>query len=116
MRKNEDNRLTFFSELQAYIEAHGHLPNKHVVEKRMLLSLRKYLRKKIKAGTAEDWMVERFEAILAMRSNEHTGGAKTNLSPSNDEDMNLHSSIKSSRFQCLSLLWMCWFVYKTFID
>lgn len=30
--------------------------------------------------------------------------------------MNLHSSIKSSRFQCLSLLWMCWFVYKTFID
>ena len=73
MAKNEENWISFFSELQAYIEAHGHLPDKHVVEIRGLLSKAKYLRKKIKAGTAEDWMVERFEAILAMRSNEHTG-------------------------------------------
>lgn len=76
MAKNEENWLTFFSELQAYIEAHGHLPDKHVVENRGLLSKAKYLRKKIKSGKAEDWMVERFETILAMRSNEHTGGRK----------------------------------------
>lgn len=76
MSKNEDNWLTFFSELQAYIEAHGHLPDKHVVENRGLLSKAKYLRKKIKAGTAEEWMVDRFELILAMRSTEHTGGRR----------------------------------------
>lgn len=85
MAKNEDgfdkltNRerwLTFFSELQAYIQSHGHLPDKHIVENRGLLSKAKYLRKKIKAGTAEDWMVERFERILAMRSTEHTGGRR----------------------------------------
>lgn len=73
---NRERWNTFFSELQAYIEAHGHLPDKHVVENRGLISKAKYLRKKIKAGTAEDWMVERFEGILAMRSNEHTGGRK----------------------------------------
>lgn len=77
--KNEDNWLTFFDELQAYIEAHGHLPDKHVVENRGLLSKAKYFRKKIKAGKAEEWMVERFETILAMRSNEHTGGRKKRL-------------------------------------
>lgn len=43
---------------------------------RGLLSKAKYLRKKIKAGTAEDWMVVSFEAILAKRSNEHTGGRR----------------------------------------
>lgn len=77
---NEDNWLAFFSELQAYIEAHEHLPDKHVVENRRLLSKAKYLRKKIKAGTAEGWMVERFEPILAMRSTEHNGGRKKKAS------------------------------------
>lgn len=52
--KNDENWFAFFSELQAYIEAHGHLPDKHVVENRGLLSKAKYLRKKIKTGTAED--------------------------------------------------------------
>lgn len=74
--KSEENWLSFFSEPQAYIEVHGHLPDKHVVENRGLLSKAKYLRKKIKSGTAEDWMVERFERILAMRSNEHTRGRR----------------------------------------
>lgn len=77
---NEDNWLTFFSELQAYIEAHGHLPDKHVVENRGLLLKSKYLRKIIRAGTAEEWMVERFEYILAMRSTEHNGGRKKKAS------------------------------------
>lgn len=76
MAKNVENWLAFFSDLQAYIEDHGHLPDKHVVENRGLLSKAKYLRKKIKAGKVEDWMVERFETILAMRSTEHTGGRR----------------------------------------
>lgn len=80
MAKNEENWFAFFSELQAYIEDHGHLPDKHVVENRGLLSKAKYLRKKIKAGTAEEWMVERFESILAMRSTEHNGGRKEKAS------------------------------------
>lgn len=79
MSKNEDKWTTFFDELQAYIEAHGHLPDKHVVENRGLLSKAKYLRKKIKAGKAEEWMIERFELILAMRSVEHTGGRRKQL-------------------------------------
>lgn len=74
--KKDENWLTSFSDLQTYIEAHGHLPDKHVVENRGLLSKAKYLRKKIKVGKAEEWMVERFETILAMRSNGHTGGRK----------------------------------------
>lgn len=78
---NEANWLTFFSELQAYIEVHKHLPDKHVMEKRWLLSKAKYLRKKIKAGTAEDWMVEKFNDILAMRTKEHTGGKRKKDSP-----------------------------------
>lgn len=73
---NADNWQSFFDELQAYIETHGHLPDKHIVENRNLLSKAKYFRKKIKAGKAEDWMVERFETILAMRSTEHTGGRR----------------------------------------
>lgn len=76
MNKNKENWIIFFSDLQAYIETYGHLPDKHVVENRGLLSKAKYLRKKIKVGTAEDWMVVSFEAILAKRSNEHTGGRR----------------------------------------
>lgn len=74
--KNEENWNFFFSELQAYIESHGHLPDKHVVENRGLLSKAKYFKKKMKAGKAEQWMIERFESILSMRSSEHTGGRK----------------------------------------
>lgn len=73
---NEDRWMANYEALKAYIDEHGHLPDKNVVENRGLLSKDMYLRKKIKAGTAEDWMVERFEEILAMRSNEHTGGRK----------------------------------------
>lgn len=79
MAKSEDNWTTFFDELQAYIETRGHLPDKHVVENRGLLSKAKYLRKKIKAGKAEVWMIERFQTILAMRSTEHTGGRRKQL-------------------------------------
>ena len=32
MSKNEENWLAFFSEFQAYIKTHEHLPDKHIVE------------------------------------------------------------------------------------
>lgn len=79
MAKNEENWLSFFSELQAYIEVHGHLPDKHVIENRGLLSKAKYFKKKMKAGKAEGWMVEWFERILAMRSGVHTGGRRKSI-------------------------------------
>lgn len=43
-----------------------------------------YLRKKIKADKAEEWMVERFETILAMWSTEHTGGRRKRELPISD--------------------------------
>lgn len=61
------------------------------MENRGLLSKAKYLRKKIKAGKIEDWMVERFETILAMRSNEHTGGRKKNPSTCSGTDAPIQS-------------------------
>lgn len=70
--KNDTKWYQNYDDLKAYIDERGHLPNKHVVENRALLSWAKYQMKKIKEGSAEDWMVERFEGILAMRSNEHT--------------------------------------------
>lgn len=76
MTKNNTNWNLFFDSLQFYVVTHGHLPDKHKVENRGLLSKAKYLKKKIKAGTAENWMVERFEVILSFRANEHTGGRK----------------------------------------
>ena len=74
---NNDARwIANYEALKTYIIERGHLPDKHVVENHALLSWAKYQRKKIKEGTAEDWMVASFEAILAMRSNEHTGGRR----------------------------------------
>lgn len=67
MGKNEENWMANYEALKAYIDEHHHLPDKHVVENRGLLSKAKYLRKKIKAGKAEDWMVERFETIRILQ-------------------------------------------------
>ena len=65
-----------FEALKAYIRQRGHLPDKHVVENRALLSWAKYQRKKIKEGTLDAEKREMFEALLATRSNEHTGGGR----------------------------------------
>ena len=47
-----------------------------MVENRALLLLAKYQRKKIKEGTLDEEKLEMFEALLATRSNEHTGGRR----------------------------------------
>lgn len=62
-----------FEALKAYIAERGHLPDKHVVENRALLSWAKYQRKKIKEGALDAEKQELFEALLATRSTEHTG-------------------------------------------
>ena len=65
-----------YEDLKSCIKERGHLPDKHVVENRALLSWAKYQRKKIKEGTLDEEKREMFEALLATRSNEHTGGRR----------------------------------------
>lgn len=50
-----------------------------MVENRALLSWTKYQRKKIKEGTLDEEKRELFEALLATRSTEHTGGEKEEI-------------------------------------
>lgn len=69
-----------YEALKAYIAERGHLPDKHVVENRALLSWAKYQRKKIKEGTLEDEKRELVESLFASRSTEHTGGRRKNCS------------------------------------
>lgn len=74
--KNDIKWMENYEALKAYILQRGHLPDKHVVENRALLSWAKYQRKKIKEGTQDEEKRELFETLLASRSNEHTGGRR----------------------------------------
>ena len=74
--KNDARWIANYEALKAYILERGHLPDKHVVENRALLSWTKYQRKKIKEGTLDEEKREMFEALLTARSNEHTGGRR----------------------------------------
>ena len=74
--KNDVNWYQNHEALKAYILERGHLPDKHVVENRTLLSWAKYQRKKIKEGKLDDEKRELFESLLDTRSIEHTGGRK----------------------------------------
>ena len=78
--KTDSNWYRNYEALKAYILQRGHLPDKHVVENRALLSWAKYQRKKIKEGTLDDEKRELFESLLATRSNEHTGGRRPKAS------------------------------------
>ena len=74
--KTDSNWYRNYDALKAYIFQRGHLPDKHVVENRALLSWAKYQRKKIKDGTLDEDKREMFESLLTARSNEHTGGRR----------------------------------------
>ena len=76
MSKNEDKWMANYEALKAYMAEHGHLPDKHVVENRALLSWAKYNRRKIKEGSLDAEKRDMFEALLASRSTEHTGGRR----------------------------------------
>ena len=73
---HDEKWMANYEALKAYILERGHLPDKHVVENRALLSWAKYQRKKIKDGTMDAEKLELFESLLATRSNEHTGGRR----------------------------------------
>lgn len=76
MAKNEENWFSNYEALKAYIQERGHLPDKHVVENRALLSWAKYQRKKIKEGKLDADKTQMFNELMGMRSTEHTGGRK----------------------------------------
>ena len=66
-----------FRKLKAYIDEHHHLPDKKKVEHRGLLNWVKYNRKKIKAGTLEEWKKDQFLEVANMRAmEEHCGGRR----------------------------------------
>lgn len=52
--KTDSNWYRNYEALKVYILQRGHLPDKHVVENRALLSWAKYQRKKIKEGTLDE--------------------------------------------------------------
>ena len=52
--KNEDKWKANYEALKAYIAEHGHLPDKHKIESRALLSWAKYQKRKIKEGTLNE--------------------------------------------------------------
>ena len=81
--KTDSNWYRNYEALKAYIFQRGHLPDKHVVENRALLSWAKYQRKKIKEGTLDEEKRELFESLLATRSTEHTGGRRKKTEMSN---------------------------------
>ena len=66
--KSDINWFHNYDALKAYIKEHGHLPNKHVVENRALLSWAKYQRKKIKEGTLDEEKVHLFDQLMEMRN------------------------------------------------
>ena len=74
--KNDENCLANYEALKTYIEEHHHLPDKHKVEHRSLLSWAKYQRKRIKVDTMPEEQKVMFDALMDGRSTEHTGGRR----------------------------------------
>lgn len=76
--KIDQNFIAFCEELRAYVEEHHHFPVRHTTLNNKI----RYVRKKINAGTLEDWKLKMFTEIAEMRAmDEHTGGRKKTLSP-----------------------------------
>ncbi|MDY5357678.1 MAG: helicase associated domain-containing protein [Candidatus Cryptobacteroides sp.] len=73
---NDSKWYQNYEALKVYIQERGHLPDKHEVENRALLSWGEYQRKKIKAGKLDTEKQALFEALLATRSAAHTGGRR----------------------------------------
>lgn len=72
MATNEDNWLTNYEELKAYVLETGHFFDNHTRGNNWV----KYQRKRIKAGTMPEEQKRMFEALEKMRSGAHTGGRK----------------------------------------
>lgn len=79
--KNDEKFIAFCDELRAYVEEHKHFPVRHT----SLHNQIHYVRKKINAGTLEDWKLKMFTEIAEMRDmTEHTGGRRKRELPVND--------------------------------
>lgn len=74
--KNDENWIANYEALKAYIDENHHLPDKHKVENRGLLSWWKYQMKKKKAGTLTAEQMKMLQTLADSRSTEHTGGRK----------------------------------------
>lgn len=74
--KNEEKWLANYEALKAYIADHGHLPDKHKIENRGLLSWWKYQMKKKKVGTLTEVQIEMLQRFADSRLKEHTGGRR----------------------------------------
>ena len=74
--KTDEKWMANYDVLKAYILERGHLPDKYVVTNRSLLGWAKYQRKKIKAGKPDTEKQALVDALLATRSNDHTGGRR----------------------------------------
>lgn len=85
----EDKWNEFIEELQAYIQVHHHLPDKHRVENRRLLNQVKYFRKKMKEGTMDPERAKLLTEVLATRTNEHTGGRRKKSAPKTETSESL---------------------------
>ena len=73
--RNNQNFIAFCNELRAYVQEHHLFPDKHT----RLSHKIKYTRKKIKAGTLEDWKRVMFEEIAEMRDLSIQTGGKNNV-------------------------------------
>lgn len=81
MAKNDEKWLANYEALMAYIDEHHHLPDKHKIENRGLLSWWKYQMKKNKTGTLTEEQERMLQELADSRSKEHTGGRKIQTNP-----------------------------------
>lgn len=70
--KNDEKWLANFEALKAHVAETGHFANKHT----RLNAFVKYNRKKLNAGTLEEWKKELFLELAESRGHSHTGGRK----------------------------------------
>lgn len=81
--RNDHNFIAFCDELRAYVMEHHLFPAKH----NTLLNKCKYVRRKIKDGTLEEWKKDMFLEIANMRDlTLHTGGRKRFVTEEHDSD------------------------------
>lgn len=77
--KNDEKWHANYEALKAYIADHGHLPDKHKIENRGLLSWWKYQMKKKKVGTLTELQIEMLQRLANSRLKEHTGGRRKKM-------------------------------------
>lgn len=73
MAEQDERWDSFIEQLREYVREHHHFPNKHTT----LNNAVRYVRKRIKSGSLEEWKKEQFLEVAGMRDlTEHTGGRR----------------------------------------